>query len=150
MINLSAAIQNLSSSLSQEILEDILSEMIILVEDELEVFVEYISGDNSYWVPTPLDELEEDEPFGIIEIGDDQSIFQKIIAFAHEVGHCIFHREGTFKSIDNVLFRESNAWYLGYHFMQDHGYFIDIEEYNKEAAYAIELYTRSQNARNVK
>jgi len=150
MINLSEDTRNLSSSLSQEILEEILSELISLVEYELDVHVEYINGDNSYWVPTPDYEIEEGEPFGIIEIGDDQSTFLKIVAFAHEVGHCIFHKEGTFRTIDCTLFRESTAWYLGYHFMQEHGYFIDIEEYNKEAAYAIELYRRSENARDAK
>ena len=150
MTNLSEAIRNLSSSLSQEILEDLLSEMINLVECELDVYVEEINGDNSYWVPTPDDEIEEEEPFGIIEIGDDQSTMLKIIALAHETGHCIFHREGTFRSIDCVLFRESTAWFLGYHFMQDHGYFIDINEYNTEVEYSLDLYRRSENARNAK
>lgn len=150
MINLSEATRNLSSSLSLEILEDVLSELISVIEYELDVHIEYINGDNSYWVPTPDYEIEEGEPFGIIEIGDDQPTFLKIVALAHEIGHCIFHKEGTFRNIDSTLFRESAAWYLGYHFMQEHGYFIDIEEYNKEAAYAIDLYRRSENARDAK
>lgn len=150
MTNLSEATRNLSSSLSPEILEEILSEMINIVEYELDVYVEEINGDNSYWVPTPDDEIEEEEPFGIIEIGADQSTMLKIIALTHEVGHCIFHREGTFRSAECVLFRESTAWFLGYHFMQDHGYFIDINEYNTEVEYSIDLYRRSENARNAK
>jgi hypothetical protein len=124
--------------------------VIFLTESHLNVYVEYINGDNSYWVPTPDEELEEEEPFGIIEIGDDQSVFLKIVALSHEIGHCIFHKDGTFRSIDCTLFKESTAWYLGYHFMQEHGYFIDLHEYNKEVTYAIDLYRRSENARNVK
>lgn len=152
MINLSADIRNLSSSLSQEILDEVLSELIFIVEDELDVYVEYIDGNNSYWVRTPEEELDEDEdmPFGIIEIGDDQPTFLKIVAFAHEVGHCLFYKDGTFKGINCTLFMESTAWYLGYHFMQEHGYFIDIEEYKKELEYAIDLYRRSENARDAK
>lgn len=152
MINLSADIRNLSSSSSQEILDEVLSEIIFIIEDELDVYVEYISGDNSYWMRTPDEEFEEDEdiPCGIIEIGDDQSIFLKIIALAHEIGHCLFYKDGTFKDVDCTLFSESAAWFLGYHFIQDHGYFIDTEEYNKELEHAIDLYRRSENARNAK
>jgi len=151
MINLSADIRNLSSSLGHAELELCLSEMIIIIEDRLDVYVEYINGDNSYWVPTPDFELEEcDVPFGIIELGDDQSVFLKIVSLSHEVGHCIFRKDGTFQSIDCTLFRESAAWYLGYHFMLECGYSINMEEYNKEVTYAIDLYRRSENARNVK
>lgn len=152
MIDLSADIRNLSSSLSQEILDEVLSDLIELAESELDVYVEFINGDNSYWVRTPEEELEEDEdlPFGIIEIGDDQPTFLKIVAFAHEVGHCLFYKDGTFEGVNCTLFTESAAWYLGYHFMQEHGYFIDIKEYNKELEYAIDLYRRSENARDAK
>jgi len=150
MINLSVDTRNLSSSSSQETLSEALSELIELVESEFDVHVEYINGDNSYWVPTPDVEIEEEEPFGIVEIGDDQSDFLKIVSLSHEVGHCIFHKEGTFRTIDSVLFKESAAWYLGYHFIHEHGYFIDINEYNKEAAYALDLYRRSENARDAK
>jgi hypothetical protein len=148
MINLSVDTQNLSSTSKQEVLEEVLSEMINLVESEFEINVEEIDGDNSYWVPTPDDEVEELELFGIIELGDDQPVFQKITALTHEVGHCIYHKQRTFRTLECTLFSESLAWYLGYHFMEANGYFIDIDDYNKEIEYAIDLYRRSENARD--
>ena len=40
-----------------------------LAEYEFELSVEEISGPLSFWVPTPDDEVEELELFGIIELG---------------------------------------------------------------------------------
>tara|TARA_R100001015_G_C4634274_1_gene200503 strand:- start:3092 stop:3502 length:411 start_codon:yes stop_codon:yes gene_type:complete len=136
--------------LSEKDLEIILTEMINLVEYSFDVNVEDIEGDNSYWIETPEDEIEELELFGIIEIGEDQCAFQKIISLTHETGHAIYHSDPYFKTNDNTLFRESLAWYLGYHFMAEHGYTIDPEYYDQDVARAIYLYVKSENTKDQK
>ena len=150
MINLSVDTRNLSSTLPQKDLEIILAEMINLAEYSFNVNVEDIDGDNSYWIETPDDEIEELDLFGIIEIGEDQCTFQKMISLTHEVGHAIYHSDPHFKDTEETLFKEATAWYLGYHFMAEHGYIFNKEEYDVELSKAINLYTRSEHARNVK
>lgn len=150
MINLSVDTRSLSSSLLEKDLKIILSEMISLVEYSFNVNIEDIDGDNSYWIETPDDEVEELELFGIIEIGEDQSVFQKMVSLTHETGHAIYHSDPHFKHTDETVFKEATAWYLGYHFMAEHGYFFDKKEYDLELSRAIYLYTRSEHARNVK
>jgi len=150
MINSSEAIQSLSSSSDEGLLEEIFEEMTGTVEFDFDVSVEFTYGNNSYWVPTPDYEIEELELFGIIEIGDEQTMFGKLISLTHEIGHCILDLEETYKDIDCVLFTESVAWYLGYNYMVSKGYRLDPSEYKEETKYAIELYRRSENARDVK
>ena len=150
MINLSVDTRTLSSSLPKDHLETILSEMINLVEMSFNIIIEEIDGDNSYWTHIEEGDCEEMDIFGIIEIGQEQSPFQKIISVTHECGHVLHQMDPLFKDSKNILFNESLAWYLGYHFMDEHGYTIDIKEYRKEISYALNLYRRSLNAGDVK
>ena len=87
-----------SSESCLEELESCFQKMLNMAEAELWINIEFIHGFNSFWMSTPIEELEEDElqPFGIIEIGDDQDLINKIIALAHEVGHCLHKKSPTF------------------------------------------------------
>lgn len=149
MINLSVDTRSLSPSLSEEHLEIIFDEMMYLAESSFDVSVEDINGEISYWTPTPDDEIEELELFGIIDIGADCNGMQKIIHLTHEVGHVIYHMDKLFRNTEDTMFNESLAWFLGYHFMNDHGYTIEMSEYEKEMKYALKLYRWSENVRDV-
>ena len=149
MINLSVDTRNLSHSLSEEFLEEVFHEMTFLVESSFDVSVEEIYGDVSYWTPTPDDEIEELELFGIIDIGDETTAFQKIVHLTHETGHVVYHMDELFRGTDDVMFTESLAWYLGYHFMAEHGYTIEMSEYQKEMRHALKLYRWSENDTDV-
>jgi hypothetical protein len=134
--------------MSKKHLKTVLSEMIFLAECDFNINVEEITGPCSYWVPTPDDEIEELELFGIIELGDDLTPFQKIIHLTHEVGHVIYRMDELFKDTKDTMFYESLAWFLGYHYMAEHGYVIEMKEYEKELEYALKLYRWSENARD--
>ena len=149
MINLSVDTRNLSHSLSEELLEEIFSEMVFLVESSFEVSVEEIRGAISFWTPTPDDEIEELDLFGIIDIGDATTAFQKIVHLTHETGHVVYHMDELFRGTDDVMFTESLAWYLGYHFMAEHGYKIDMATYEDEMKHALKLYRWSENDTDV-
>ena len=149
MIDLSVDTRNLDSSLDKKHLEIVLSEMISLVEMELEINVEEIGGYGSFWVPTPDDEVEELELFGIIELGDETTTMQRIIHLTHEVGHALYNIDPLFRKNKDTMFCESLAWYLGYHYMAEHGYIIEMEEYKKELEHALKLYRWSENDRDV-
>jgi hypothetical protein len=140
MIDLSVDTRNLSSSMSNSHLKIVFDEIMFLVESSFEISVEEVGGNNSYWIPTPDDEVEELEIFGIIEIADDLTPFQKIVHLAHETGHAILHSDPYFKDSTCILFNESVAWYSGYHFLAEHGYVIDKKGYDEELKYAINLY----------
>jgi hypothetical protein len=123
--------------------------MIFLAESSFDVSVEEIYGYISYWTPTPDDEIEELELFGIIDIGDETTPLQKIIHLTHEVGHVIYDMDELFRKVEDTMLCESIAWYLGYHFMAEHGYVIEMPEYQKEMKNAIKLYRWSENDRDV-
>ena len=150
MINLSVDTRNLSSSMTEEHLEAILSEMIFYVETNFNVNVEESYNAGSYWIPTPDDEVEELELFGIIELSTECDTFNKIIHLTHETGHVIYRMDPLFRKTKDTMFCESIAWYLGYHFMAEHGYVIEMEEYGKELKHALKLYRWSENDRDVK
>ena len=57
MINLSVDTRNLSHTMSEDHLEEVYEEMMALVESSFDVNVEEISGETSFWVPTPEDEI---------------------------------------------------------------------------------------------
>ena len=116
--------------------------MIQTCEEELWVTVEFIHGSNSFWVPTPDEELEDDpyEIFGIIEIGDDQPLIKKITALAHEVGHALHRKHSNFSTVEDTMFSESLAWFLGYNWFHDREIFIDMEEYQQHMSEALDLY----------
>jgi len=138
----------LSRSMKEKHLQIVLEEMISLVEYSFEVNVEEIYGPTSFWVPTPDDEVEELELFGIIELGDETGVFDKIMHLTHETGHAIYHMDTLFRKTKDTMFNESLAWYLGYHFMADHGYMIEMFEYEKEMKNALKLYRWSENVRD--
>lgn len=138
----------MSRSLEEKYLQTILEEMINLVEHSLEVNVEEIYGPTSFWVPTPDDEVEELELFGIIDLGDETDVFDKIMHLTHETGHAIYHMDALFRKTKDTMFNESLAWYLGYHFMAEHGYVIEMSEYEKEIKNALKLYRWSENAKD--
>ncbi len=150
MINLSVDTRNLNSSMSKEHLEEILSEMIFLVESDFNVNVEDSYSAASYWIPTPDDEIEELELFGIIEISTEASPLDKIIHLTHETGHVIYRMDRLFRDTKDTMFCESLAWFLGYHFMAEHGYIIEMKEFEREMKHALKLYRWSENDRDVK
>ena len=112
-------------------------------EYDFSISVEFVHGDNSYWVPTPLDEVEEIGHIGIIDIGDDQSEFEKLISLVHEIGHVIFNDKNLFKKHRRILlFEESLAWHLGYDYALNNGVEIDLEEYAERVELALQLYSK--------
>ena len=114
-----------------------------MVEYDFNVSVEFISGTNSYWTPTPPDEIEELDCFGIIDVGDDQCEFEKLISLIHEIGHVIFTDRNKMKEHRRiVLFEESLAWYLGYDYAYANGVEIDLNEYSERVEKALQLYTK--------
>lgn len=110
-------------------------------EYDFEVSVEYINGTNSYWVPTPPEEIEEFNCRGIIDIGDDQTEFEKLVSLVHEIGHAIFSADEKYKAHGRILlFEESLAWYLGYDYALINGVEIDIKEYIHCVQLALSMY----------
>jgi len=131
-----------NSSCDSETLKECFDKMCELSEGELWVTIEFIHGSNSFWVPTPDEELEDDpyEVYGIIEIGDDQHLFKKITSLAHEVGHALHKRHNNFSNVRDTMFSESLAWFLGYNWFHDRDIVIDMEEYREHMSVALELY----------
>ena len=80
----------LSSISKKALLKAKFATLMEMAEYDFNVSVELINGLNSYWTPTPLEEVEELECRGIVDIGDDQSEFEKLISLVHEIGHVIF------------------------------------------------------------
>lgn len=132
-------------SFSNEELERILKKMIFDVENEFWVNVEDGFENNCYWIPTPEDELDEDELVGIIELDVNLEPFIKICALAHEVGHYFLHVERKKWNATHLIIKETLAWYLGHEYFKATGYDIDLEAYGKEASRCIEAYVRSLN-----
>jgi hypothetical protein len=113
-----------------------------LVEYDFEISVEFTNGNNSYWMPTPENEVRELECFGIIDIGDDQCDFEKLVSLVHEIGHVIFQIKN--KLTENRwhnLFEESLAWYLGYDYALANGVEINLKEYADRVQKALQLYS---------
>ena len=112
-------------------------------EYDFNVSVEFVHGDNSYWIPTPPAEVEEIGHIGIIDIGDDQTEFEKLISLVHEVGHVRFNDENLFKKHRRIrLFEESMAWHLGYDYALSCGIEIDLDEYAERVELALQLYSK--------
>lgn len=139
-----SSVVTVSSKSSLKELEHCFQMMLEMAEDELWINIEFIHGFNSFWMSTPLDEIEEDDlqPFGIIEIGDDQDLINKIIALAHEVGHCLHKKSPTFKNVADTMFSESVAWFLGYNWFFDRGIVINMGDYQKYMVLALEMYRK--------
>ena len=139
-----SSVDLVSSKSSLKDLEKVFQKMMEIAEEELWLSIEFIHGSNSFWMQTPPDELDEDEdqPFGIVEIGDDQKLIAKIIALAHEVGHCLHKKSVTFNEVTDTMFSESVAWFLGYNWFFDRNIVIDMGEYQKHMVVALELYRK--------
>ena len=135
-----SSVDILSSKSSSEILERAFDDMMAIAEEELWVSVEFIHGFNSFWCATPEEEMVDDEVVGIIDIGDDLPMNEKLGALAHEVGHCLHHMHKQFSPVQDVMFSESIAWFLGYNWFFDKGIIINMSEYQKQMANALELY----------
>ena len=113
------------------------------VEYDFDVSVEFINGDNSYWTPTPVNEVEELQCKGIIDIGDDQSDFEKLVSLVHEIGHVIFNNGNKLKKHCRIpLFEESLAWHLGYDYVLSIGVEINLKEYAERVEKALQLYIK--------
>tara|TARA_R100001463_G_scaffold77558_1_gene131682 strand:- start:938 stop:1294 length:357 start_codon:yes stop_codon:yes gene_type:complete len=113
-----------------------------IAEDNLEISVEFISGDNSYWTPTPPEEVEELNTAGIIDIGEDQSEFEKLISLVHEIGHVIYHNNRCAEHKRILIFEESLAWKLGYDYALVNNIEIDLGEYSERIEKALQLYVK--------
>jgi hypothetical protein len=117
--------------------------LLTTVEYDFNVSVEFINGINSYWTPTPLDEIDELDCSGIIDIGDDQDEFEKLISLIHEIGHVIFTDRNKLKEHRRiVIFEEALAWHLGYDYAYANGIEINLEEYSERVEKALQLYTK--------
>ena len=111
-------------------------------KSDFDISVEFTSGSNSFWIPTPKSELLELDCYGIIDIGDDQPEFEKLVSLVHEIGHVIFQINNRLEGHrwDN-LFEESLAWYLGYDYALRVGLEIDLKEYADRVEEALGLYS---------
>jgi len=110
-------------------------------EYDFNISVEYTNGENSYWIPTPPDEIDELGHSGIIDIGDDQDDFEKLVSLVHEIGHVIFRNKNILKQHRRIpLFEESLAWHLGYDYALSCGIEIDLKEYAERVEHALQLY----------
>lgn len=135
-----SSVDILSSKSSLKELDRAFQDMIEMAESELWLSVEFVHGFNSFWGATPEEEMDADEFIGIIDIGDDLPMIQKLGALAHEVGHCLHHKHKQFSLVKDVMFSESIAWFLGYNWFFDRGIIINMSEYQKQMAEALELY----------
>ena len=117
--------------------------MIFDVENDFWINVEDGFEGNSYWIPTPDDEIDEDEFIGIIELDVSLKPFERICSLAHEVGHYFLHVDKKFWMNSSSVIKESLAWYLGYEYFKAMGYKIDQEEYRREASKCVDAYVRS-------
>ena len=135
-----SSVDILSSKSCVKKLDIAFQDMVDMAESELWVSVEFIHGSNSFWGATPKEELYDHEVIGIIDIGDDQETISKIIALAHEVGHCLHHKHKQFNPIKDVMFSESIAWFLGYNWFFDRGLIINMVEYQNHMVEALKLY----------
>jgi hypothetical protein len=116
--------------------------LIETAEYDFDVSVEFISGDNSYWTPTPPEEVEELNLKGIIDIGTEQCDFEKLVSLVHEIGHVIYHNTKCQEHRRILLFEESLAWKLGYDYALKNGVEINLDEYSERIEKALQLYVK--------
>ena len=137
----------ISLSISEKRKKEILDDMIDIVESDLWISVEDGYEGNSYWMPTPEDELDDYEPVGVIEIDESETTFNKIVSLTHEVGHYFLDQDEHFKGkgTNHIMFVESLAWYLGYKYFARMGYLIDMEEYKRQSRKCLSEYVGSLN-----
>jgi hypothetical protein len=131
-----------SSQSSSKILKECFESLINLAEHELWVSVEFIHGFDSFWVPTPKEELSALSDIGIIDIGDDQEMIHKIGSLAHEIGHVLHDQSRLLSPVQETMFSETIAWILGYNWCLDRGVEIEKNEYQAQMLEALMLYKR--------
>jgi hypothetical protein len=136
MKNSSVVLLNSKSTLSE--LEEAFEAISQLAEEELWVSVEFIHGFGSFWGETP--EEESEEITGVIDIGDDQEMLDKIMSLVHEIGHAIHSRDKHFKKVHRTMFSESLAWFLGYKWAAKRGFVIDMTCYSEMMNRCLEMY----------
>jgi len=135
----------ISSNTSEEVLRRVLEQMINIIEQEFWISIEEGYEENSFWIPTPKEELEEDPEYivGVIEVDIMLTTFEKICALAHELGHYFLEQDEDSWKGTHIIFKESLAWYLGYKYFKETGCVINLEEYREESSRCLELYIRS-------
>tara|TARA_R110000822_G_scaffold194933_1_gene333151 strand:- start:3185 stop:3619 length:435 start_codon:yes stop_codon:yes gene_type:complete len=140
--NLSEGISILLSGSNKKIIKEKFEMLAERAEYDFNISVEFINGTNSYWVPTPKNEIKELDCYGIIDIGDDQTEFEKIISLIHEIGHVLFKINNKLTNDRWYnLFEESLAWYLGYDYALMNGVEINLNEYAVRVEDALKLYS---------
>lgn len=134
--------QILSSGSSNQVIKEKFDLLVERVEYDFEVSVEFTNGSNSFWMPTPKNEVDELDCLGIIDIGDDQTDYEKLISLMHEIGHVLFQVNNKLKEKTwHNLFEESLAWYLGYDYAFQNGVHVDLQEYADRVQTALQLYS---------
>jgi hypothetical protein len=132
----------LSSGSSKKIIKEKFDLLVEKAEYDFEISVEFTNGSNSFWMPTPKHEIKELDCYGIIDIGDDQSDFEKLVSLVHEIGHVLFQINDKLSDDRwHNLFEESLAWYLGYDYALKNGVEINLQEYADRVQYALKLYS---------
>lgn len=132
----------LSSGSSKKIIKEKFELLVEHAEYDFEISVEFTNGSNSFWMPTPKSEIKELDCFGIIDIGDDQSDFEKLVSLVHEIGHVLFQINNKLSDDRwHNLFEESLAWYLGYDYALKNGVEINLQEYADRVQKALKLYS---------
>ena len=132
----------LSSGSSKKIIKEKFDLLVERAEYDFEISVEFTNGSNSFWMPTPPDEVKELDCFGIIDIGDDQTDFEKLVSLVHEIGHVLFQVNDKLSNDRwHNLFEESLAWYLGYDYALKNGVEINLSEYAERVQTALKLYS---------
>ena len=135
--------QILSSISEKTLLKAKFHTLMEMAEYDFNVSVEFINGENSFWTPTPVDEIYDLDCEGIIDIGDNQSDFEKLISLVHEIGHVIFSDKNKLKNHRRILlFEESLAWHLGYDYALTCGVEVDLKEYADRVELALQLYSK--------
>lgn len=135
-------IRILSSGSSKKAIKEKFELLAEHAEYDFDISVEFINGINSFWIPTPKDEIKELECYGIIDIGDDQTEFEKLVSLMHEIGHVLFQIDNKLTGNRwHSLFEESLAWYHGYDYALKNGVEIDLSEYAARVEEALKLYS---------
>lgn len=130
----------MSSTLNQKLLYDVYEALVFLVETDFDISVEDGFEGNSYWIPTPEEEIDEVDCFGIIEIDVDIPIIQKIYTLSHETGHAIYDMQTKKALKPSVMQYEKAAWIIGYQYFLSKKYALDEKEYWDLAERCLGLY----------
>ena len=108
----------------------------------------YLNEASNYFIPTPLDELEElDYKLGDIEIDSSQQMHIKVFSLLHEAGHAhaymlkIFGEKTTQLS---VVEREKEAWNYGEEIAEKNNIILDKSDWTGYRDVCIKLYMEEE------